>query len=88
MDTQPLQASLDYAKWLLERADHEGQPQAKKLLKEAKDRDWQAVTAKRIKPVELSARPPTLPAPPRVPFGVYWLLAVVLMAVIRACSGH
>ena len=90
VDTQPLQASLEYAKWLLERADHEGQPQAKKLLKAARDRDWQAETAKRGKPAALSSssRQPALAAPRRIPFGVVWLLGLALMAVIRACSGH
>lgn len=87
VNTQPLQASLDYAKWLLERAAHEDQPTAKRLLKSAKSADWQ-VGAKRVKPVDQGASINVPQASSRLPFWSFWLAGTVLIAIIRACSGQ
>jgi Domain of unknown function (DUF4034) len=85
---KPIQASLDYAKHLLERASHEGEDAAAKALKRANEGDWQEATA-RIQKMSGAARLAAVPTPPgRIPWGVIWLLILAGSAILRACVPH
>lgn len=56
VNTQPLQQSLDYARHLLERAAAEDHPGALQALRTARDTDWKADTARRLRPHNLLDR--------------------------------
>ena len=56
VNTQPLQQSLDYARHLLERAAAEDHPGALHALRNAREADWKAGTARRLRPHNLLDR--------------------------------
>lgn len=92
VNTAPIQASLEYAKHLLERAAAEGHQNAEKVLRKSKDTAWNFKTAKRIR-VGNSLRPAPRRATPSQSalegFHVPWFLVVMLVAGgVRACSSH
>lgn len=77
VDTKPLQDSLDYAKHLLERAAAEGHKKAISTLKKAKERDWEAKTAKRLVLSGVAnERKAEQAGPKKYPW--YWLLFFLL----------
>lgn len=56
VNTQPLQQSLDYARHLLERAAAEDHPEALQALRVAREPDWNASTARRLRPTTLAGK--------------------------------
>lgn len=88
VDTQPLQASLDYAKHLLERAASTDHAPSSKALKAARERDWQAETARRVKLRAVQTGPvkPGEPAGERQARVPWWLIAVLIVGALRACA--
>ncbi len=87
VDTAPLQESLNYAKHLLERAAQEDHKQAKKMLSNAKESDWDAKTAKRLAVAKDVAKPIEEPAK-KLGFRSYFSLILFIIAIVRACSHH
>ncbi|MFN4252636.1 hypothetical protein [Deinococcus sp.] len=85
VDTAPIQGSLDYAKHLLERAastDHKG---AAKMLRGARDQDWQAATARRLK---LTGEQTTKKSGGFWQDWWKWMLAVAVIRLIAALLGY
>lgn len=88
VDTQPIQASLEYARHLLERAAMTDHGPSRKALKSAQEKDWQEVTARRLKlkavrAKQLTPKDETDSRPFRVP---WFLIAALIFGVFRACS--
>ncbi|UBV43428.1 hypothetical protein LAJ19_04225 [Deinococcus taeanensis] len=87
VDTAPIQASLEYARHLLERAAGTGYRPAAKMLRDTPERDWQAATARRF---SLRGTAAALP----VKTGTWWegwwkwMLAVAVLRLIAALFGH
>lgn len=85
VDTAPLQDSLDYAKHLLERAastDHKG---AARMLRGARDQDWQAATARRL---NLTGEQTTTKSGGFWQDWWKWMLAAAVIRLIAALLGH
>ncbi|ULH15765.1 DUF4034 domain-containing protein [Deinococcus sp. KNUC1210] len=85
---KPIQESLDYAKHLLERAAHEGQTEARALLKEARERDWDAGTARvRGRPRAAVWRRLTLTLNSSArPWRLIWVVGFLTITGFRACT--
>ena len=88
VDTQPLQASLEYARHLLERAASTDHAPSSKALKAARDRDWQAGTARRVKLRAVRTGPvrPEEPAEERQTRVPWFLIAALIFGAFRVFS--
>ncbi|MEF2279578.1 DUF4034 domain-containing protein [Deinococcus sp. YIM 134068] len=84
VDTRPLQDSLDYAKHLLERAAAEEHKGAQKALKKAKDGDWDAKTARRLRGGATEQEREA--ARGGRPWWQWWLIGSFVIGVLRACG--
>ncbi|WP_189088336.1 hypothetical protein [Deinococcus ruber] len=85
---KPLQESLEYARHLLERAAREGQAEARALLKQARERDWDADTARVQRRPRSAVWRRIRFAPTAVAFTwrLVWAVSFLTLAGFRACT--
>ncbi len=87
VDTAPIQASLDYARHLLERAAAEDHRSSAKTLKKAREQDWDSGKARRVRAALPRSYRPQRQDAPHQPIHVPWFLMVVALSIgVKACS--